>query len=67
MPARRSPRRLAELVGQLTVQCDEFATRWARHPVRTCTSGVKRLHHPLVGAMTSASRTSSSRARQDSG
>ncbi|MEW2159447.1 hypothetical protein AB0950_29830 [Streptomyces sp. NPDC007189] len=51
MPARRSPRRLAELVGQLAVQCDEFATRWARHPVRTCTSGVKRLHHPLVGAM----------------
>lgn len=44
-------RRLAELVGQLTVQCDEFASRWARHPVRTCTSGVKRLHHPLVGAM----------------
>ncbi|MEU9440869.1 helix-turn-helix transcriptional regulator [Streptomyces sp. NPDC048304] len=44
-------RRLAELVGQLAVECDEFATRWARHPVRTCTSGVKRLHHPLVGAM----------------
>ncbi|WP_330342103.1 helix-turn-helix transcriptional regulator [Streptomyces sp. NBC_00557] len=44
-------RRLAELVGQLTVQCDEFASLWARHPVRTCTSGVKRLHHPLVGAM----------------
>ncbi|MEV6944511.1 helix-turn-helix transcriptional regulator [Streptomyces sp. NPDC051172] len=44
-------RRLAELVGQLTVQCDEFASRWARHPVRTCTSGVKHLRHPLVGAM----------------
>ncbi|MFE1293073.1 helix-turn-helix transcriptional regulator [Streptomyces sp. NPDC058751] len=44
-------RRLAELVGQLIVQCDEFASRWARHPVRTCTSGVKRLRHPLVGAM----------------
>ncbi|MEU6601637.1 helix-turn-helix transcriptional regulator [Streptomyces flaveolus] len=44
-------RGLAELVGRLTVQCDEFASRWAQHPVRTCTSGVKRLHHPLVGAM----------------
>ena len=44
-------RRLAELVGQLTVQCDEFASRWARHPVRTCTSGVKQLRHPLVGTM----------------
>ncbi|MBK3642552.1 hypothetical protein [Streptomyces sp. MBT33] len=44
-------RRLTELVGQLTVQCDEFASRWARHQVRTCTSGVKRLRHPLVGTM----------------
>ncbi|MBK3643354.1 helix-turn-helix transcriptional regulator [Streptomyces sp. MBT33] len=44
-------RRLTELVGQLTVQCDEFASRWARHPVRTCTSGVKQLRHPLVGTM----------------
>lgn len=44
-------RRLAELVGRLTVQCDEFASRWARHPVRTCTSGTKQLRHPLVGVM----------------
>ncbi len=44
-------RALAELVGRLTMSCDEFASRWARHPVRTCTSGVKRLRHPLVGAM----------------
>ncbi|MFG3292618.1 helix-turn-helix transcriptional regulator [Streptomyces sp. NPDC048179] len=44
-------RRLAELVGRLTVQCDEFASRWARHPVRTCASGLKRLRHPLVGTM----------------
>lgn len=43
--------RLTGLVGQLTVQSEEFASRWARHPVRTCTSGVKRLRHPLVGAM----------------
>lgn len=44
-------RSLAELVGQLTMNCDEFASRWSRHPVRTCTSGVKHLRHPLVGAM----------------
>ncbi|MFG3012007.1 helix-turn-helix transcriptional regulator [Streptomyces cinerochromogenes] len=44
-------RALAELVGQLTMKSDEFASRWARHPVRTCTSGLKRLRHPLVGAL----------------
>jgi transcriptional regulator with XRE-family HTH domain len=44
-------RALAELVGQLAMNCDEFASLWARHPVRTCTSGVKHLRHPLVGAM----------------
>ena len=44
-------RSLAELIGQLTMNSDEFASRWARHPVRTCTSGVKHLRHPLVGAM----------------
>lgn len=44
-------RSLAELIGQLAMSCDEFASLWARHPVRTCTSGVKQLRHPLVGAM----------------
>ncbi|MFC9425331.1 helix-turn-helix transcriptional regulator [Streptomyces sp. NPDC056987] len=44
-------RSLAEIVGQLTMNCPEFSARWARHPVRTCTSGVKHLRHPLVGAM----------------
>ncbi|NIH83450.1 helix-turn-helix transcriptional regulator [Amycolatopsis granulosa] len=44
-------RALAELVGQLSMNSDEFASLWARHPVRTCTSGVKHLNHPLVGAM----------------
>ncbi|MEU6666941.1 helix-turn-helix transcriptional regulator [Streptomyces sp. NPDC046727] len=47
----RDDRSLAELVGQLCMNCDEFASLWARHPVRTCTSGVKQLRHPLVGAM----------------
>ncbi|MFE2218986.1 helix-turn-helix transcriptional regulator [Streptomyces canus] len=44
-------RSLAELIGQLTMNSDEFASLWAQHPVRTCTSGVKHLRHPLVGAM----------------
>ncbi|MBW8792065.1 MAG: helix-turn-helix domain-containing protein [Streptomyces sp.] len=44
-------RSLAELIGQLTMHSDEFASLWAQHPVRTCTSGVKHLRHPLVGAM----------------
>lgn len=45
-------RLLAELVGQLAVRSPEFAALWSRHPVRTCTSGVKHLHHPLVGPLT---------------
>ncbi len=43
---------LAELVGQLTLGSREFAALWARHPVRTCTSGVKHLRHQLVGELT---------------
>jgi transcriptional regulator with XRE-family HTH domain len=45
----RDDRALAELIGQLTINSDEFASLWARHPVRTCTSGVKFLRHPVVG------------------
>ncbi|WP_101256101.1 helix-turn-helix domain-containing protein [Streptomyces barkulensis] len=44
-------RRLAELVGQLAMRSPDFASRWAGHPVRTCTSGVKHFRHPVVGAM----------------
>lgn len=42
-------RGLAELVGELTMKSPEFAALWARHPVRNCVSGVKRLRHPEVG------------------
>ncbi|WP_435642944.1 helix-turn-helix domain-containing protein [Streptomyces sp. H49] len=42
-------KRLAELVGELTVRSEEFARRWAKHPVRTCVAGTKELDHPLVG------------------
>ncbi|MFI9242224.1 helix-turn-helix transcriptional regulator [Streptomyces sp. NPDC053086] len=44
-------RALAELIGRLSIQSDEFTALWARHPVRTCTSGRKSLHHPTVGPL----------------
>ena len=44
-------RRLAELIGRLAMKSDEFAAMWSRHPVRSCTSGTKLLHHPFVGAL----------------
>lgn len=59
LTAGRHPddRRLAELIGQLTMQSPAFAERWTRHPVRTCTSGTKQLHHPIVGRMDMAFET----------
>ncbi|MEU7408816.1 helix-turn-helix transcriptional regulator [Streptomyces sp. NPDC042638] len=44
-------RALAELIGRLSILSDEFTALWARHPVRTCTSGRKSLHHPEVGPL----------------
>lgn len=44
-------RRLAELVGELSVKSAEFARLWAGHDVRLCTSGAKRFHHPEVGLL----------------
>lgn len=44
-------RRLAELVGELSVNSPEFAKLWAGHDVRLCTSGSKRFRHPEVGEM----------------
>ncbi|WP_058234195.1 helix-turn-helix transcriptional regulator [Devriesea agamarum] len=42
-------RRLVELVGELSMKSPEFATLWAGHGVRLCTSGSKRFRHPRVG------------------
>ena len=42
-------RRLTELVGELATRSDDFRARWAAHDVRIHTTGVKRLHHPVVG------------------
>ena len=49
--AGRDPydRALTELVGQLSTRSDTFRTRWAAHNVRLHRSGVKNLHHPVVG------------------
>ncbi|WP_069812065.1 helix-turn-helix transcriptional regulator [Streptomyces sp. TP-A0874] len=45
-------RRLAELVGNLSMNSAEFARLWAGYDVRLCTSGSKRFRHPEVGQLT---------------
>lgn len=40
---------LTELIGELSTRSEEFRVRWARHDVHVHTSGVKRIHHPVVG------------------
>jgi transcriptional regulator with XRE-family HTH domain len=49
--AGRDPynRDLSDLVGLLSTRSDEFRRRWAAHNVRIHTTGVKLLHHPVVG------------------
>jgi transcriptional regulator with XRE-family HTH domain len=52
--AGRNPydRALSDLVGELSTRSEEFRVRWASHDVRLHRSGIKRLHHPLVGDLT---------------
>jgi len=40
---------LTALVGELSTRSEDFRVRWARHDVRVHTTGVKRVHHPIVG------------------
>ena len=47
-----SDRDLTDLVGQLATHSETFRTLWAMHNVHVHDSGVKRLHHPLVGELT---------------
>ena len=49
--AGRDPldRELSDLVGQLSTRSEEFRVRWAAHDVRLHNTGVKLLHHPVVG------------------
>jgi transcriptional regulator with XRE-family HTH domain len=42
---------LMNLIGELSTQSDDFRVRWARHDVGTHDTGMKRLHHPLVGRL----------------
>ncbi|KQQ03731.1 MULTISPECIES: helix-turn-helix transcriptional regulator [unclassified Rathayibacter] len=51
--AGRNPhdRRLAELVGELSMRSDDFRTRWAEHNVRRHYTGLKQFDHPAVGLL----------------
>ncbi|WP_285029546.1 helix-turn-helix transcriptional regulator [Mycolicibacterium sp. lyk4-40-TYG-92] len=47
----RDDPRIAEVVGELTIQSDAFTFVWMRHDVRPRTSGTKRFRHSRVGEM----------------
>ena len=51
LEAGRHPhdRRLADLVGELTLRSPEFTTWWNDHRVLRRTHGTKHYHHPVVG------------------
>lgn len=42
-------RGLSDLIGELSTCSGEFRVRWAAHHVRIHATGVKLLHHPVVG------------------
>ncbi|GAB2554327.1 helix-turn-helix transcriptional regulator [Kribbella endophytica] len=42
---------LIELIGELSTRSEEFRTRWAAHNVRFHRTGLKKLHHPVVGTL----------------
>lgn len=54
--AGRNPydRALSDLIGVLSTRSETFRTRWAAHNVRLHRTGVKHLHHPVVGDLTLA-------------
>ncbi|WP_418002361.1 helix-turn-helix domain-containing protein [Mycobacterium sp. PDNC021] len=47
----REDPRIAEVVGELTIQSDAFTFVWMQHDVRPRTSGTKRFRHSRVGEM----------------
>jgi transcriptional regulator with XRE-family HTH domain len=49
--AGRDPydRGLSDLIGELSTRSGEFRVRWAAHHVRIHSTGVKLIHHPVVG------------------
>jgi transcriptional regulator with XRE-family HTH domain len=42
---------LTDLIGELSTRSEEFRVRWAAHDVHQHRSGVKRVQHPVVGAL----------------
>ena len=42
-------KQLTDLIGELVTRSDAFRIRWAAHNVRFHRTGVKRIHHPVVG------------------
>ncbi|MFF4040834.1 helix-turn-helix transcriptional regulator [Streptomyces sp. NPDC001816] len=42
---------LAELIGELTIQSEEFAALWCRQRVSNCIEGSKLFDHPVVGEL----------------
>ena len=54
--AGRNPydRALSDLIGELSTRSEAFRSWWAAHNVRQHRSGVKHLHHPVVGDLTLA-------------
>jgi transcriptional regulator with XRE-family HTH domain len=54
--AGRDPydRALSDLIGEMSTRSETFRIRWAAHNVRLHRSGVKHLHHPVVGDLTLA-------------
>jgi hypothetical protein len=53
MEAGRNPHdeELIALVGELSTRSELFRQRWASHDVRLHRSGLKRMHHPVVGRL----------------
>ncbi|GGG16058.1 transcriptional regulator [Rhodococcoides trifolii] len=51
--AGRAPydRALTDLVGELSTRSEEFRQLWAAHDVRIHETGIKRVHHPVVGSL----------------
>src|SRR4051794_15722246 len=49
--AGRDPydRKLSDLVGEISTRSEDFRVRWAAHDVRVHNTGIKKLHHPIVG------------------
>lgn len=42
---------LSDLVGELATRSENFRIRWAAHEVAFHRTGLKRLHHPVVGEL----------------